>query len=105
MLNRYICDAIEDLRKMWETRNFSGFLGSVEEIQTLASRMEAKLSDCKEVKNLHDAYDNLKTEYDLRYKEYVDFVNEVNRGEADIPTPSFTKISKHDFKYNYPENL
>lgn len=44
---RYICDVLDEMRKMHETRNYSGFLGSVEEVQGMANRMESKLREYK----------------------------------------------------------
>lgn len=45
MPSRYLCDVLEDMRKMHETRNFSGLMGSIEQAQVMASRMEAALGD------------------------------------------------------------
>lgn len=106
MLNRYICDVIEDMRKMYATRNFSGFLGSVEEIQSMASRMENKLSDYREVDDIHKAYKKLKKEFDKAYDEYAAFVDEINKGRKNHvdkdgnPHKQMDKISRNDFKYN-----
>ncbi len=45
MPSRYLCDVLEDMRKMYETRNFSGLMGAIEDAQRMASRMEAGLGD------------------------------------------------------------
>lgn len=43
MANRLICSVLNELRDCYKTRNFSYMLGLIEEAQTLANRMEAKL--------------------------------------------------------------
>jgi len=49
--HRTICDVIEELRKCYETRNFSSALGLAEEIQSMGNRMEAALSDKADVES------------------------------------------------------
>lgn len=49
-LNRTACDVLADMRKCFETRNFSGFGGLIEELQTMCNSMEAGLSDLKDLK-------------------------------------------------------
>ena len=49
-LNRTACDVLADMRKCYETRNFSGFDGLIEELQTMCNSMEAGLSDVKDLK-------------------------------------------------------
>jgi superfamily I DNA/RNA helicase len=45
MPNRTACDILEEMRKCYETRNFSYLLSLVEEMQSTANRMEASLYD------------------------------------------------------------
>ena len=54
MTNRYLCSVLEEMRECTRTLNFSYLLGLVEEAQTLASRMEAKLYDVKDFELLHE---------------------------------------------------
>ena len=54
MANRYLCDVLNEMRKCVKTLNFSYLLGLIEEVQTLASRMEAKLYDIKDFERLHE---------------------------------------------------
>ena len=49
--NRTICDVLEEMRKAYETRNFSYLLGHIEEAQSMATRMEAGLSDKSDVEH------------------------------------------------------
>ncbi len=54
MIERYICTVIDEMRQCYKTYNFGCIQGLIEEFQTLANRMEAKLSQVAEVKNLHE---------------------------------------------------
>ena len=58
--SRYICDVIEEMRKCYETRNFAYINGLIEECQTLANRMESKLSENSSVETLHEQIKDLK---------------------------------------------
>ena len=51
--NRFLCDVLSEMRECVKTLNFSYLLGLIEEAQTLASRMEAKLYDIKDFERLH----------------------------------------------------
>ena len=58
--NRYICEVLREMRKCYETRNFSYLLGLIEEAQTLANRMEAAIQDVGDLKELHQKISTLK---------------------------------------------
>jgi hypothetical protein len=60
MLNRTVCDVLEELRKAYETRNFSYIPGLIEEIQSMVNRMEAKLWDQKDHERLKRDHAELK---------------------------------------------
>lgn len=45
MVNRTLCGVLEEMRKAYETRNFSYLPGLIEEAQRMGNRMEAALSD------------------------------------------------------------
>jgi len=51
--NRYLCDVLEEMRKCYETRNFSYLPGLIEEAQSLANRMESALADVHDLERLH----------------------------------------------------
>ena len=53
MANRYLCDVLSEMRKCVKTLNFSYLLGLIEEAQTLANRMEARLFEIKDYERLH----------------------------------------------------
>ena len=60
MANRYLCSVLDEMRECNKTLNFSYLLGLIEEAQTLANRMEAKLYDLKDLERLHDDIKDLK---------------------------------------------
>ena len=51
--NRLICDVLGEMRDCVKTLNFSYLLGLIEEMQSLANRMESKLYDIKDFESLH----------------------------------------------------
>jgi len=61
-LNRTICDVLSEMRKLYETRNFSALLGLVEEAQIMASRMESKLYSIKDINYAEEIKAKLKKE-------------------------------------------
>jgi pyrimidine operon attenuation protein/uracil phosphoribosyltransferase len=60
MVNRYLCSVLDEMRECTKTLNFSYLLGLIEEAQTLANRMEAKLYDIKDFERLRDDIAKLK---------------------------------------------
>ena len=58
--NRHICSVLDEMRDCTKTLNFSYLLGLIEETQSLASRMEAKLYDMKDYDRLLDDIRDLK---------------------------------------------
>jgi predicted nucleic acid-binding Zn-ribbon protein len=51
-LNRYICDVLEEMRTSVKTLNFAMIPSLIEEVQTMANRMEMALEDMKDLKAL-----------------------------------------------------
>ena len=43
--NRTVCEMLNEMRKMHETRNYAGLLSLIEEVQLAVNRMEAGLGD------------------------------------------------------------
>ena len=60
--NRYLCEVLDEMRKCFKTCNFSYLPGLIEEAQTLANRMEAKLNDMSDHKILLEERDTLNKE-------------------------------------------
>ena len=63
-LNRYICDVLEEMRTSTKTLNFAMIPSLIEEVQTMANRMEMALSDMKDLKVLKEEIVNKKEEYE-----------------------------------------
>ena len=63
MPNRYVCDVLEEMRKLNESRNYGSLLGMVEEVQTLVNRMEAALGEQKDYQRWHEKAKKEKDEY------------------------------------------
>ena len=61
-LHRTLCDILEEMRKCYDTRNFSHILGLIEEAQSMANRMEASLDDKRDIKEWTKLRDKLKKE-------------------------------------------
>ena len=56
---RSICDALDEMRRMDKVRNYASMAGLIEEVQSMANRMEAHLEGqkhytelCTEIKKL-----------------------------------------------------
>lgn len=60
MPNRTLCDALTEIRKCVKTGNYSYLPGLVEEIQSMANRMEAALWDQKTFEREKKDYKKLK---------------------------------------------
>lgn len=68
--NRTLCSVLEEMRKRYETRNFADLLGLIEEAQSAANRMEAGLSDTKDIRKLVETRSKLRKEVkDLENKK------------------------------------
>ncbi len=53
-LSRTLCDVLEEMRKLDETKNYAGLLGLIEEAQSMGNRMEAKLTDLRDFKDFDE---------------------------------------------------
>lgn len=69
MPNRYLCDVLEEMRKLNETRNYSSLLGLIEEAQWMANRMEGALGANKDYRSWHEKAKNEKLEFNKLRKE------------------------------------
>ena len=69
MLNRTMCDVLEEMRSCYKTRNFASILGLIEECQAMGNKMESKLSTIKDYKWLQKEIKRLtKKKKDLQNK-------------------------------------
>lgn len=60
MLNRTVCDVLEEMRTCLKVLNFSMFPSLIEEVQIMAQRMEGSLWDQKEITRLREEEKALK---------------------------------------------
>ena len=51
-LNRCVCDVLEEMRTSVKTLNFAMIPSLIEEVQTMANRMEMALADMKDLERL-----------------------------------------------------
>lgn len=61
-VNRTLCNVLEEMRKCYETRNFSPLAGLIEEAQSMGNRMEAGLSDKSDLNEWREERAKLKKE-------------------------------------------
>ena len=53
MVNRTLCEALEEMRMCCKTGNYSYLPGLIEEAQSMGNRMEGKLQDVHELEYIH----------------------------------------------------
>ena len=76
MPNRTVCGVLQEMRRVYETRNFASLLGLIEEVQSMANRMEARLYDLGDYEDWQENYEILKADIKKLRKERDD----LNRG-------------------------
>jgi peptidoglycan hydrolase CwlO-like protein len=60
--SRTACDVLEEMRKCNETRNYCSLVGLIEELQGMCNRMEAGLGDKRQVAQMREDRESLKSE-------------------------------------------
>lgn len=78
MPSRYVCNVLEEMRSMYKSRNFAGFLGLVEEVQTLVNRMESALEEQSDYNHWHKKVQAEKAEY----KKLVEKANRLRKKQG-----------------------
>ena len=68
-LNRYICEVLDEMRTCTKTLNFAVIPSLIEEVQTMANRMEMALGDMKDLETLKDDIHEKKEELKVLQKE------------------------------------
>lgn len=68
--NRHVCDVLDDMRKCIKTHNYSLMDGLIEEAQVMANRMEAALSDQKDLVKLNREMSEARRAYKDLEREY-----------------------------------
>jgi DNA helicase TIP49 (TBP-interacting protein) len=64
-----MCDVLYEMREAYKTRNFSYLKGLIEEAQTYANRMEAKLEQVKDIEKLDERWHDAKEKEKILNKE------------------------------------
>lgn len=64
MPNRTVCQVLEEMRKLNETRNYSSLLSLIEEAQSMVNRMESKLYTIKDYEHMVKEEKRLRREVD-----------------------------------------
>lgn len=75
MPNRTLCAVLDEMRKAYETRNFSYLVGLIEEAQSMGNKMEAALYDKHDYNSLKDAIKKLEKQR-LALKEEIENAKE-----------------------------
>ena len=71
-LSRVLCEVLHEMRECAKTGNYSYLPGLIEEAQSMANRMEAKLSQVKDIDKVDQRWHDLKAkEKELREREKV----------------------------------
>jgi len=60
--NRTMCEALEEMRQCYKSRNFAYLLGLIEEIQSMGNQMEAAIQDISDIESLKEERDRLHKE-------------------------------------------
>jgi len=55
-LSRTVCDVLYEMREACKTGNYSYMPGLIEEVQSMANRMEAKLSQVGDIERLDERW-------------------------------------------------
>lgn len=79
MPNRTICEVLQEMRSCYNTRNFAGLLGLVEEAQSMANKMEAGLQDKHNVEELREEKKDLKKDLKLLEAQIATLENSKDR--------------------------
>ena len=83
-MNRTLCDVLEEMRKCYETRNFSYLPGLIEEAQTYGNRMEGGLTDKSNYEYYRDDRKKLQKEVEELEQRKVELEVEVNALEKKV---------------------
>lgn len=85
MPHRYLCDVVEEIRKCYKTRNFAPLLGLIEEVQTMANRMEAAVNEKADYEVWHKRVKKEKGEYKKLLDETNKLRKKSKKDQKDMP--------------------
>jgi len=81
MPERYMCAVLDEMRAMHKTRNYSGLLGLIEEVQTMANRMEAAIGEKDNYQRWHKRFKEEKA----KYKKLLKKTNKLRKENGEMP--------------------
>lgn len=61
-ISRTMCDILDEMRKCAQTSNYCYLPGLIEEMQSMANRMEAALNDQKDIESMKNTWHRKKNE-------------------------------------------
>jgi pyrimidine operon attenuation protein/uracil phosphoribosyltransferase len=82
--NRTVCDVLKEMREAHKQHNYSYLLGLIEEVQSMANRMESALHDRSDFKYSLAKAKKLKAEIKELKKKKKDLGGEDESGRFDI---------------------
>jgi uncharacterized coiled-coil DUF342 family protein len=85
MPNRYVCDVLEEMRKLHKTRNYSPLLGLIEEVQTLVNRMESALGEKSDHREWHERVRKEKKEFRRLLKKTNELREKAGEEKQEMP--------------------
>ena len=85
MPNRTVCGVLQEMRSCFNTRNFAGLLGLIEEAQSMANKMESSLQYKKNIAELKEEKSELKKEVRLLEAQVASLENDKDLLIGGIP--------------------
>lgn len=79
LTSRYICSVLDEMRNCYKTYNFSIMASLIEEVQTMANRMEAALDDKNSMEYYHDELKRLRKEKKELEKNIAELEEQQNK--------------------------
>lgn len=83
-----MCDVLDDMRKMHKTRNYSGLLGSIEQLQVMAYRMEAGLGDKRTIEDYDAEASRLERDLKRKRRELADLRHKIEEAKETLEDES-----------------
>jgi len=68
-LHRTMCDVLYEMRQCFKSYNFTPMKGLIEELQSMANRMEAGLGEHKDLERMNDEWHELKNKIEVAREE------------------------------------
>ena len=89
--NRTMCEALGEMRDCFKSRNFAYLLGLIEEVQSMANRMEAGLSDKNDLEEMKNDRKRMNAELKTLQREIDKLREERDNVKHDIESCNSSK--------------